>query len=229
MPSFIKDKMSKKDEQKMQDMQKDIDAAEAEMEGQEAEPEDAKDSTDAPEAEAQDAQASTEAPEQEAEADAEEKEPDVETLKKKIASLEAEARDREDKMLRLRADFENYRRRSTKEQAELGDTVTQALIKDLLPIIDNFDRAMSAEQKDGDAFKKGVEMIYTQLGEILKKDGLEVIETEGKKFDPQFHQAVMRVENPDLPDDTIAQELQKGYMVKGRVIRPSMVQVVSNS
>ena len=229
MPSFMKDKMSKKDEQKMQDMQKDIDAAEAEMEGQEAEMEEAKDSADAPEAEAQDAQASAEASEQEAEADAEEKEPDVETLKKKIASLEAEAKDREDKMLRLRADFENYRRRSTKEQAELGDTVTQALIKDLLPIIDNFDRAMSAEQKDSDAFKKGVEMIYTQLGEILKKDGLEVIETEGKKFDPQFHQAVMRVENPDLPDDTIAQELQKGYMVKGRVIRPSMVQVVSNS
>ena len=229
MPSFMKDKMSKKDEQKMQDMQKDIDAAEAEMEGQEAETEEAKDSADAPEAEAQDAQASAEASEQEAEADAEEKEPDVETLKKKIASLEAEAKDREDKMLRLRADFENYRRRSTKEQAELGDTVTQALIKDLLPIIDNFDRAMSAEQKDSDAFKKGVEMIYTQLGEILKKDGLEVIETEGKKFDPQFHQAVMRVENPDLPDDTIAQELQKGYMVKGRVIRPSMVQVVSNS
>ena len=225
----MKDKMSKKDEQKMQDMQKDIDAAEAEMEGQEAETEEAKDSADAPEAEAQDAQASAEASEQEAEADAEEKEPDVETLKKKIASLEAEAKDREDKMLRLRADFENYRRRSTKEQAELGDTVTQALIKDLLPIIDNFDRAMSAEQKDSDAFKKGVEMIYTQLGEILKKDGLEVIETEGKKFDPQFHQAVMRVENPDLPDDTIAQELQKGYMVKGRVIRPSMVQVVSNS
>lgn len=221
--------MSKKDEQKMQDMQKDIDAAEAEMEGQEAETEEAKDSADAPEAEAQDAQASAEASEQEAEADAEEKEPEVETLKKKIASLEAEAKDREDKMLRLRADFENYRRRSTKEQAELGDTVTQALIKDLLPIIDNFDRAMSAEQKDSDAFKKGVEMIYTQLGEILKKDGLEAIEAEGKKFDPQYHQAVMRVENPDLPDDTIAQELQKGYMVKGRVIRPSMVQVVSNS
>ena len=75
----------------------------------------------------------------------------------------------------------------------------------------------------------GVEMIYTQLGEMLKNAGLEHIEVEGQPFDPNFHQAVMRVQNPDLDDDTIAQELQKGYMVKGKVIRPSMVQVVSNS
>ena len=98
----------------------------------------------------------------------------------------------------------------------------------MLPILDNFDRAMAAEQKDSESFQKGVEMIYTQLHETLKNDGLEPIETEGQKFDPNFHQAVMRVENPDLEDDTIAQELQKGYIVKGRVIRPSMVQVVSN-
>ena len=71
-------------------------------------------------------------------------------------------------------------------------------------------------------------MIYTQFQETLKKDGLEKIETEGQKFDPNFHQAVMRVQNPELEDDMIAQELQKGYVVKGRVIRPSMVQVVAN-
>ena len=114
-------------------------------------------------------------------------------------------------------------------KAQIGNVVTQELLKNLLPIVDHLDRALATEQQDGEAFKKGVEMIYTQLGETLKNAGLEPIETEGQKFDPNFHQAVMRVENPDLDDDTIAQELQKGYIVKGKVIRPSMVQVVSNS
>ena len=95
-------------------------------------------------------------------------------------------------------------------------------------MVDNFERAMSAEGNDLETFQKGVGMISTQFSGILKKHGLEVIETEGKKFDPNFHQAVMRVQNPDLEDETIAQELQKGYVAKGRVIRPSMVQVVSN-
>ena len=87
---------------------------------------------------------------------------------------------------------------------------------------------MAAEKKDAEAFQKGVEMIYTQLQEVLKKNGLERIETQGKKFDPNYHQAVMRVQDEEHEDDDIAQELQKGYMVKGRVIRPSMVQVVAN-
>ena len=101
-------------------------------------------------------------------------------------------------------------------------------MKDMLPLLDNFERAMAAETTDMEAFQKGVEMIFTQFQEVLKKNGLEHIETEGKKFDPNFHQAVMRVQNDELEDDDIAQELQKGYMVKGRVIRPSMVQVVAN-
>ncbi|HBT79738.1 MAG: nucleotide exchange factor GrpE [Selenomonas sp.] len=130
--------------------------------------------------------------------------------------------------LRLQADFANFRKRSNKEREELSNVITQDILKDMLPILDNFERAMAAETKDVEAFQKGVEMIFTQFQETLKKDGLEYIETAGKKFDPNFHQAVMRVQNPDLEDDAIAQELQKGYMVKGRVIRPSMVQVVAN-
>lgn len=209
--------MSKKDEQKMKEMQQEIDAAEAEESAAEESapetaPEDA--ARDATDAAAPDAQ---EAPEDDASA-----------LKAQVESLQAALTEKDNRVKRLQADFENFRRRTSKEREELANVVTQDLLKGMLPILDNFDRAMAAEQKDSESFQKGVEMIYTQLHETLKNDGLEPIETEGQKFDPNFHQAVMRVENPDLEDDTIAQELQKGYIVKGRVIRPSMVQVVSN-
>lgn len=217
LPSFMKDAMSKKDEQKMKEMQQEIDAAEAEESAAEESapetaPEDA--AKDAADAAAPDAQ---EAPEDDASA-----------LKAQVESLQAALAEKDNRVKRLQADFENFRRRTSKEREELANVVTQDLLKGMLPILDNFDRAMAAEQKDSESFQKGVEMIYTQLHETLKNDGLEPIETEGQKFDPNFHQAVMRVENPDLEDDTIAQELQKGYIVKGRVIRPSMVQVVSN-
>lgn len=209
--------MSKKDEQKMKEMQQEIDAAEAEESAAEESapetaPEDA--AKDAADAAAPDAQ---EAPED-----------DVSALKAQVESLQAALAEKDNRVKRLQADFENFRRRTSKEREELANVVTQDLLKGMLPILDNFDRAMAAEQKDSESFQKGVEMIYTQLHETLKNDGLEPIETEGQKFDPNFHQAVMRVENPELEDDTIAQELQKGYIVKGRVIRPSMVQVVSN-
>ncbi len=134
-----------------------------------------------------------------------------------------------ERMKRLQADFENFRRRTRQEKEELSNMVVQDFIKELLPMLDNFDRAMAAEATDAAKFQQGVEMIYNQLTEILKNRGMELIDTKDAKFDPNFHQAVMRVENPDLEDETIAMELQKGYMVKGKVIRPSMVQVVANS
>lgn len=208
----MKDEMSKKDEQKLEEMQKEIDEAQAAETAEGADADAAAESAEAPEG-AENAEA----------ADA------GEDLQKKVETLAAALQEKDNRLKRLQADFENFRRRTSKEREEIGNVVTQELLKNLLPIVDNFDRAMATEQQDGEAFKKGVEMIYTQLGETLKNVGLEPIETEGQKFDPNFHQAVMRVENPDLDDDTIAQELQKGYIVKGKVIRPSMVQVVSNS
>ena len=134
-----------------------------------------------------------------------------------------------ERMKRLQADFENFRRRTRQEKEELSNMVVQDFIKELLPMLDNFDRAMAAEATDAAKFQQGVEMIYNQLTEILKNKGMELIDTKDAKFDPNFHQAVMRVENPDLEDEAIAMELQKGCMVKGKVIRPSMVQVVANS
>ncbi|WP_337378785.1 nucleotide exchange factor GrpE [Mitsuokella jalaludinii] len=208
MPSFIKDEMKKKDEQKLEEMQQEIDEAEAAQE-------------DAAEG------SEEEAPEEAAVADAAMQE-EIEALKGQVDGLNKDLQEKKDRLLRLQADFDNFRRRSAKEREEISAVVTQNFCKDMLPLLDNFERAMAAETKDVEAFQKGVEMIFTQFQEILKKNGLEHIEAIGQKFDPNFHQAVMRVEDPDKEDDTVAQELQKGYMVKGRVIRPSMVQVVSN-
>ena len=146
----------------------------------------------------------------------------------KTAELEAQLQEKNDRILRLQADFENFRRRTAKEKEELAAVITQNLLTDLLPLLDNFERAMTVEQTDGEAFQKGVEMIFTQLREVMEKHGLENIEAEGKPFDPNVHQAVMRVENPDVEDGTITQVLQKGYQANGRVIRPAMVQVAGN-
>lgn len=208
LPSFIKDEMKKKDEQKLEEMQQEIDEAEAAQE-------------DAAEG------SKEEAPE-EAASEAAAMQEEIEALKGQVEKLTGDLQEKKDRLLRLQADFDNFRRRSAKEREEISAVVTQNFCKDMLPLLDNFERAMAAETKDVEAFQKGVEMIFTQFQEVLKKNGLEQIEAVGQKFDPNFHQAVMRVEDPEREDDTVAQELQKGYMVKGRVIRPSMVQVVSN-
>ena len=200
--------MKKKDEQKLEEMQQEIDEAEAAQE----------DAAEGSEEEAPEEAASEAAAMQE----------EIEALKGQVEKLTGDLQEKKDRLLRLQADFDNFRRRSAKEREEISAVVTQNFCKDMLPLLDNFERAMAAETKDVEAFQKGVEMIFTQFQEVLKKNGLEQIEAVGQKFDPNFHQAVMRVEDPDKEDDTVAQELQKGYMVKGRVIRPSMVQVVSN-
>ena len=200
--------MKKKDEQKLEEMQQEIDEAEAAQE----------DVAEGSEEEAPEEAASEAAAMQE----------EIEALKGQVEKLTGDLQEKKDRLLRLQADFDNFRRRSAKEREEISAVVTQNFCKDMLPLLDNFERAMAAETKDVEAFQKGVEMIFTQFQEVLKKNGLEQIEAVGQKFDPNFHQAVMRVEDPEKEDDTVAQELQKGYMVKGHVIRPSMVQVVSN-
>ena len=177
----------------------------------------------AQEAAGEPAEAATEAVEEGEVQEAEEKSPEAE-----IEALNAKLAENAERMKRLQADFENFRRRTRQEKEELSNMVIQGFITELLPLVDNFDRAMAAEATDAEKFQQGLEMIYNQLTEILKNKGMEVIDVTDAKFDPNFHQAVMRVQNPDLEDDTIAAELQKGYMVKGKVIRPSMVQVVAN-
>ena len=210
MPSFMKDELKKKDEEKLEEMKREIDEAEA---------------ADAAEDAADDVRAETSEGSREG---TEEAENGADDPVKRAEKLEADLAEKDAQMLRLRADFDNFRRRSAKEREELAAVVTQGILTDMLPLLDNFERALSAEGSDLDSFRAGVSMIYKQMQEALVKNGLEVIDTKDKKFDPNFHQAVMRVQDPEKEDDTIEQELQKGYMAKGRVIRPSMVQVVSN-
>ena len=210
MPSFMKDELKKKDEEKLEEMKREIDEAET---------------ADAAEDAADDVRAETSEGSREG---TEEAENGADDPVKRAEKLEADLAEKDAQMLRLRADFDNFRRRSAKEREELAAVVTQGILTDMLPLLDNFERALSAEGSDLDSFRAGVSMIYKQMTEALVKNGLEGIDTKDKKFDPNFHQAVMRVQDPEKEDDTIEQELQKGYMVKGRVIRPSMVQVVSN-
>ena len=150
-----------------------------------------------------------------------------------IEQVRAELKEKEEKFLRLRAEFDNYRKRTTREKTELAATVEQAFLKDLLPLLDNLDRASSAAEKadetvDIETLRKGIEMIKSDATAAMAKHGLEPIETEGKMFDPNYHQAVGRIADPDKEDGMIAAEFQRGYIARGRVIRPSMVQVVSN-
>ena len=213
MPSFMKDELKKKDEEKLEEMKREIDEAEA------------ADTADVAEEAAGDVREETAEGSREG---TEEAENGADDPVKRAEKLEADLAEKDAQMLRLRADFDNFRRRSAKEREELAAVVTQGILTDMLPLLDNFERALLAEGSDLDSFRAGVSMIYKQMTEALAKNGLEVIDTKDKKFDPNFHQAVMRVQDPEKEDDTIEQELQKGYMVKGRVIRPSMVQVVSN-
>ena len=213
MPSFMKDELKKKDEEKLEEMKREIDEAES------AEEEDAAEEA-ADDVREETAEGSREG--------TEEAENGADDPVKRAEKLEADLAEKDAQMLRLRADFDNFRRRSAKEREELAAVVTQGILTDMLPLLDNFERALLAEGSDLDSFRAGVSMIYKQMTEALAKNGLEVIDTKDKKFDPKFHQAVMRVQDPEKEDDTIEQELQKGYMAKGRVIRPSMVQVVSN-
>lgn len=150
---------------------------------------------------------------------------ELQQVKEQLVVLQAELDEQKDRYLRLQADYDNYRRRTQKEKSELSIQVTQDLIANLLPVVDNFERAIAATGQDADSIRAGVEMVNRQFVSILEQNGLEAINTEDAQFDPNFHQAVMREENTEKPDGTILQELQKGYVVKGKTIRPSMVKV----
>jgi len=150
-----------------------------------------------------------------------------------LDNLKAELGAKDDRIIRLQADFDNFRKRTAREKSELADVIEQAFLKDLLPLLDNLSRATqaaeNAEQADVETLRKGIEMIRQETVAVMGKHGLEPIETQGKPFDPNYHQAVGTVKDESKADGTIAAELQRGYIARGRVIRPSMVQVVNNA
>ena len=149
-----------------------------------------------------------------------------------VENLKTELAAKNDRLLRLQADFDNFRKRSAKEKMELAAMIEQSFLTDLLPLLDNLSRASEAaegENSDAETLRKGIEMIKQETISALGKHGLESIDTTDKMFDPNFHQAVGTVQDETKEDGAIATEFQRGYMAHGKVIRPSMVQVVNNS
>lgn len=154
--------------------------------------------------------------------------PETEYLKLKQEAVQA--KEYWDKILRLQADFENTRRRLDKDRQEFIKYANEGIILELLNILDDLERTVElaeSEKKDFAVFLKGVEMILAHLYELLKENGIKPIEAEGRIFDPHFHEALMQVENKELPEHTVVQELQKGYLLNDRVIRTAKVKVAT--
>jgi len=126
--------------------------------------------------------------------------------------------------LRTLADFENFRKRSDREKQDFFKYALANTIKDLLPVLDNFDRALE-HAEEGDEFHKGVLLIYKQLWDVLQGHGLKAIDESGVRFDPNIHEAVVREENPEVPSHTVVSVLQKGYFLHDRLLRPALVKV----
>ena len=141
--------------------------------------------------------------------------------------LTAELNETKDKLLRVMAEYDNFRKRSQKEkEMAYGDTKAST-IAEFLPVYDNFERAMSADATDLDSFKKGIEMIFNQYGETFKKLGVESFGAKGDEFDPNIHNAVMHGEDENLPENSISDVFSTGYKMGDRVIRPAIVKVVN--
>lgn len=133
--------------------------------------------------------------------------------------------DLNDKYVRLQADFINYKRRTSNERAQALSMGVEKMASGLLNIVDNFERALSLEKDTAGGFYEGVEMIYTQLIDYLKQNGVVEIDALNQKFDPNFHHAVMVEERDDVESGIVTEVFQKGYMIDDRVLRPSMVKV----
>lgn len=148
----------------------------------------------------------------------------VEAVTAERDQLLAERAEWNDRVLRTQAEFQNFRRRMEKEKLELIEYASTEAVRALLPVIDDFERALKAETADKE-YAKGIELIYQRLFESLKRLGLEPLACEGQPFDPNLHNAVEMVETEDAPDHTILAEYQRGFNFKSRLLRPAMVKV----
>jgi len=148
-------------------------------------------------------------------------------LQAELEQAQAKAEEYYAHLQRLQAEFDNYRKRTSREKEELAKYASERLVETLLPILDNFERATAAAQSSQDlpTYARGVEMILRQLQDVLGKEGLTPIECVGEPFDPQCHEAVLQVDMEGYPENTVVEELQKGYYLKDKVLRPSMVKV----
>lgn len=151
---------------------------------------------------------------------------DPASVDKQVDALRKEKQELYDRLLRKQADFENYRKRADKEKRDFQQYALADFMLDLVAILDNFDRALQhADEQSGSEYRKGVELINRQFRDLMEKRGLKAMVSEGQVFDPNFHEAILREENNNLPENTIVQELQKGYFFRDRLLRPAMVKV----
>ena len=134
-----------------------------------------------------------------------------------------------DRLARSQAEFDNARKRAARDQQEYRDYASSEAIKALLPVIDNFERALSVSSSQSSEFRTGIELIYKQLQDVLQKLGVRQIAAKGEPVDPRLHEAIEMVETEDAPDHSVMDELQHGYMLKDRLLRPAMVRVAKNS
>ena len=150
-----------------------------------------------------------------------------EQVSDELSQLEGKLNESENRYLRLRADFDNFRRRVNVENEAKEKYRAQGLITELLPALDNFERALNieADNEQTKQLLQGMEMVHRSLVDALKKEGVEPIEAVGQQFDPHLHQAVMQIEDENFESNVVVEEFQKGYKLKDRVIRPSMVKV----
>jgi molecular chaperone GrpE len=145
-----------------------------------------------------------------------------------LEKLKAERDTLLDRLARLQAEFENARKRAAREQQDFREYALADAVKALLPTLDNFERALQAGSEDKAEFRSGVELIYKQLRDTLAKLGLRPIPARGEPFDPYLHQAIEMVETSDAADHHVLEELQRGYKLKDRLLRPAMVKVARN-
>lgn len=148
-----------------------------------------------------------------------------ENILRLLEGEKARAEDYFNRMARMQADFDNYRKRTAREREDLLKYANEQLILSLLPVVDNFERALSTKNDDPEKLLAGVEMISRQLKEILEREGLCPIPAVGEQFNPEVHEAVMKEENSEYPENTIIEELQRGFTCRGKVIRAAMVKV----
>ena len=149
------------------------------------------------------------------------------TAEQEMVKMQQELEEANDMMLRLAAELDNYKKRVAKERESLIRYATQDIIQGLLPILDNFERAIesASKSKDSDSFLEGVRMIFKQMYDTLERKGVSKIDAVGKTFDPTIHEAVMQVTSEEHPESVVVAELQRGYMLHDRIIRPSKVVV----
>lgn len=150
---------------------------------------------------------------------------EIENLKRQLEEVTREKDDLYDRLLRKLADFNNYRKRVEREKEETIKFASAKIIKDLLPIIDNFEKALSSSNNRDNNFYKGIELIYKQLIDILIRNGVQGIKAEGEQFDPAYHEAIGTEEIEDKENNIILEEYQKGYLLHNKLLRPSLVKV----